>query len=296
MLEIALALGNAGWPVFPCGEDKAPLVAGGFKARSVDPEQVKRWWLTHPDALPAIVPGDGDLAALDVDSTAAATVVAGAGYLDDNGGFVVATGGTSEPFQYRDRLWHPMHVYVRATEQPKIPGVVARFRSGYVIAPGARRGERVYRVVSGNEPAAWTGSAETSPPAEATPDSRPTQEAPDIERVRQAVARIPNTVETDRERYVAMAHMIKGAAGDAGRDIFLEWAAKWPGPVNTAEDERVFDTISKPWTGWSELWRRAAQHGRTCSTVASTATASSRSIPTAGSRASATRSGRAGSA
>ncbi|HSE46827.1 MAG TPA: bifunctional DNA primase/polymerase, partial [Gemmatimonadales bacterium] len=62
MLDVALALANAGWSVFPCGQDKAPLIPGGFKARTVDPEQIKRWWLTHPDALPAIVPGDGDLA------------------------------------------------------------------------------------------------------------------------------------------------------------------------------------------------------------------------------------------
>src|SRR5207249_3740574 len=134
MVDVALALANAGWSVLPCGQDKAPLVGGGFKARSVDPERIKRWWLMYPDALPAIVPGDGDLAALDVDSTAAATVVDAAGYLHDNGGFVVTTGGTSEPFSYRDRLWHPMHVYVRASEEPKLPGVVVRFRSGYVIA------------------------------------------------------------------------------------------------------------------------------------------------------------------
>src|SRR5437867_9979681 len=111
MLDVALALANAGWGVLPCGQDKAPLVGGGFKARSVDPERIKRWWSMYPDALPAIVPGDGDLAALDVDSTAAATVVDAAGYLHDNGGFVVATGGTSEPFSYRNQLLHPMHVY-----------------------------------------------------------------------------------------------------------------------------------------------------------------------------------------
>src|SRR6266545_2427530 len=82
MVDVALALVNAGWPVLPCGQDKAPLVNGGYKTRSGDAEQIKRWWRTHPNALPAIVPGDGDLAALDVDSTAAAAAVDGAGYLD----------------------------------------------------------------------------------------------------------------------------------------------------------------------------------------------------------------------
>src|SRR6266496_2213756 len=31
MVDVALALVNAGWAVFPCGQDKAPLVGGGFK-------------------------------------------------------------------------------------------------------------------------------------------------------------------------------------------------------------------------------------------------------------------------
>jgi hypothetical protein len=37
--------------VFPCGEDKAPLVRDGFKAASDDPAQVEAWWTEHPDAL-----------------------------------------------------------------------------------------------------------------------------------------------------------------------------------------------------------------------------------------------------
>jgi RecA-family ATPase len=262
MREVALALANAGWPVFPCGLDKAPLVGGGFKARSLDLEQLNRWWLTHPHALPAIVPGDGDLAALDVDSAAAAATVDGAGYLDEDGGFVVETGGTSKPFTYGDRLLRPIHVYVRATEQPKLRGVVARFESGYVIAPGARRAERVYRVASSNEPEAWTGDTEATPAAETIPAEQRSEEAPDVERVRQAVACVPNDEKMDRERYVGMAHMIRGALGEEGRDIFLEWAGRWTGgDVNPDEDERVWDTLPPSQVGWYELWHVAAGHG-----------------------------------
>src|SRR5216684_4402474 len=58
MYDVALALVAGGWPVFPCGQDKAPLIGHGFKARSVDPEQVPRWWRTYPDAMPGLVPGD----------------------------------------------------------------------------------------------------------------------------------------------------------------------------------------------------------------------------------------------
>lgn len=254
MRDVALALVEGGWPVFPCGQDKAPLVGGGFKARSCDAEKVRLWWTTYPDAMPAICPGDQGLAALDVDSRdaalAAATALPGA----LTGGFIVETGGTSAPFEYGSETRAPMHVYVHATEQPKIPGVVVRYLGGYVIAPGARRGERVYRVTSAEVPASWTAVAPA--PIPAMP-----QRAELLERVGAAVACIPNTESTDREQYVAVAHMVKGAVGEAGHDIFMAWAAKYPGAVDPDEDARVFDTISAPRTGWPELWRYASLHG-----------------------------------
>jgi len=262
MVNVALALVGAGWPVLPCGQNKAPLISGGHKARSVASETVRQWWLTYPEALPAIVPGDGDLAAFDVDSTVAATAAGSAGYLDEHNGFVVASGGTSAPFSYREQTWHPMHIYVRATEQPNLPGVVARFRSGYVIAPGARRGERVYRVMSSNEPAAWTGDTRPTSNVQTPSVSLVAPPAPDIERVGQAVACIPNDEKVDREAYVGMAHMIHGAVGEAGKDIFLKWAACWTGgAVDIGEDERVWDTLPPSRLGWHELWRVAAKHG-----------------------------------
>src|SRR5690349_13145092 len=109
------------------------LVAGGFTSRSADEIQVRRWWEEHPEALPAIVPGDAALAALDVDSAGAAQAVRDAGVsLTD--GFIVATGGTSAPFPFEGGELPPMHVYLAASTQPKLKGVVARYKAGYVIA------------------------------------------------------------------------------------------------------------------------------------------------------------------
>src|SRR5947208_5211099 len=71
MIDVARVLVGGGWPVFPCGHDKAPLVSGGFKSRSDDIAQVEQWWGQHPDAMPAICPGDRGLAALDIDTAAA---------------------------------------------------------------------------------------------------------------------------------------------------------------------------------------------------------------------------------
>ena len=286
MLEVAVALAEAGWPVLPCHPiSKQPvLVAHGFKDRSHDLERIKRWWGRLREATVAIVPADGGLVALDVDSPPALAALQAAcllpsGLVDalkarapdaDLGsayGLIVATGGNSPPFEFEGATIPPMHWYLRSDGvAPSVPGVVCRSDNGYVIAPGSR-GRKLYRLLGRGVPRPFEPTPVTEPPAltmaPATPDAaRPqTQRAPDIERVRQAVACIPNTEATDREQYVALAHLIKGAAGDAGRDIFLDWAAKYPGVVDAAEDERLFDTISKTRTGWPELWRRAGSHG-----------------------------------
>jgi hypothetical protein len=63
----ALKLARQGVPVFPCSEDKRPLVAGGFKSASSDPEIVHRWWTDWPDALIA-VPTGVKFDVLDVDN------------------------------------------------------------------------------------------------------------------------------------------------------------------------------------------------------------------------------------
>lgn len=49
--EAALDYALRGYAVFPCGDDKAPLVEGGFKSASRDESQVVGWWGLFPDAL-----------------------------------------------------------------------------------------------------------------------------------------------------------------------------------------------------------------------------------------------------
>ncbi len=65
--------------------------------------------------------------------------------------------------------------------------------------------------------------------------------APSIERLRDAVALIPNdnTVFPDRTSYLKMGYAIKAAAGDdadlEGLEIFSGWAARWDGGTNDPE-------------------------------------------------------------
>lgn len=50
-LEGALAHAARGRPIFPCGADKRPLTAHGFKDATTDPEQIQEWWGRWPTAL-----------------------------------------------------------------------------------------------------------------------------------------------------------------------------------------------------------------------------------------------------
>ncbi len=226
MFEVAVALAEAGWPVFPCHPlTKQPiLVAHGFKDRSLDLQLIKRWWSRLREATVGIVPADGGLVALDVDSPSALAALQAAGLLPsgllDAGllpsglldalkarapdgdlgsayGLIVVTGGKSAPFEFEGVTIPPMHWYLRAEgAAPSVPGVVCRYDNGYVIAGGSR-GRNLYRLLGRGEPASFEPTPVTEPPAltmaPATLDAaRPqTQRAPGIERVRQAVACIP---------------------------------------------------------------------------------------------------------
>ncbi len=50
-LAAALRLARMGKPVFPCRPNRAPLVAGGFKAATTNAEPIRAWWARWPRAL-----------------------------------------------------------------------------------------------------------------------------------------------------------------------------------------------------------------------------------------------------
>jgi hypothetical protein len=56
MGDQALAVARS-LPIFPCGPDKRPLVATGFKAATKDLRQVEIWWRQWPDALIGVPTG-----------------------------------------------------------------------------------------------------------------------------------------------------------------------------------------------------------------------------------------------
>lgn len=50
MLSAAQEYAEKGLAVFPCGKDKAPYTPHGHKDASTDPDQIRSWWSTWPDA------------------------------------------------------------------------------------------------------------------------------------------------------------------------------------------------------------------------------------------------------
>lgn len=66
--DAALAYASAGFPVFPCRQDKRPLVSGGFKSATSDPAKVAEYWDRWPDALIGMPTGErSGIFALDLD-------------------------------------------------------------------------------------------------------------------------------------------------------------------------------------------------------------------------------------
>lgn len=55
MLDAAIDVAAAGWPIFPCwwsgDRAKAPMTKTGFKAATTDIEQIRYWWTRAPEAL-----------------------------------------------------------------------------------------------------------------------------------------------------------------------------------------------------------------------------------------------------
>ena len=67
-LDTALDLASRGFYVFPLKpRDKWPIVAGGFKAATRDPEQIALWWKRNPDANVGIACEASGLCVVDCD-------------------------------------------------------------------------------------------------------------------------------------------------------------------------------------------------------------------------------------
>jgi RecA-family ATPase len=154
MLEHALAYLRHGRPVFPCGQDKAPLTAHGFKDASADPETVAAWWGRWPDALIGLPTGQiTGTVVLDVDrregidgDDALAALAARLGPLPETVEALTPSGGRHLYFK------HPGRPVPCSASRIGL-GLDVRGDGGYVIAPPSVNGAGSWEWEASNPPA-----------------------------------------------------------------------------------------------------------------------------------------------
>ena len=127
-VDAALWLTRRGIPVFPCGNNKAPLTKHGHKDATADEAQVRRWWTRYPDALVGVPTGSiSRLVVIDVDP-------AGIDFILGEHGDLLGTGrqhNTRRGFHYLFRL--PAGVSIRNSAGKIAEGVDVRAEGGYIV-------------------------------------------------------------------------------------------------------------------------------------------------------------------
>ena len=123
-LKAALSYARRGQRVFPCGENKAPLIAGGFKNATTDARLVHMWWNRWPEARIGLPTGE-KFFVVDVDRLEA---------LGELPAELPATWTVETP---RDGLHYYFAAVEGITNSPgNLPaGIDVRGRGGYVIGP-----------------------------------------------------------------------------------------------------------------------------------------------------------------
>jgi Bifunctional DNA primase/polymerase, N-terminal len=66
-LQIALKYGAAGMAIFPCGNDKRPLLKEWLAKATTNEKTIQRWWLKHSDALVGLPLKPLNLVVIDAD-------------------------------------------------------------------------------------------------------------------------------------------------------------------------------------------------------------------------------------
>ena len=135
-LESALAYAKRGWPVFPCGVNKQPLVPNGFHAASCDEARVRDWWGRWPDAQIAIACGAAGIAVVDLDvGKGKDGVKAWHALVDDHGrhgcGLVASTPRSGRHMVYA----MPTPAIGCRTDVLPGSGIDVRAEGGYIVAP-----------------------------------------------------------------------------------------------------------------------------------------------------------------
>ena len=148
MRDAALRMAEKGIPVFPCGKNKAPLVATGLYAATCSATQIEAWWRQWPDACYGIPTGsETGFFLLDVDvkpgidgNDALHELEIRHGKLPDTFEVLTPSGGRHLYFR------QPEGVRVKNSTGALGPGLDVRGDGGYGIGPGSKPNGRAYEV------------------------------------------------------------------------------------------------------------------------------------------------------
>ncbi|MGK7650872.1 bifunctional DNA primase/polymerase [Roseovarius sp. B08] len=151
-VDAALDLAAKGFPVFPCGQDKRPLVKW-TKEATTDPQRVESMWRQHPYAMIGLPTGPkSGLYVIDLDVDKNTGEAVGEASLSALGmadlmaeGLSVCTPSGGRHIYFR----HPGEGFGNSAKRLG-NGIDTRGDGGYVIAPGSQFGTDSYRAVTGN--------------------------------------------------------------------------------------------------------------------------------------------------
>jgi hypothetical protein len=148
--QVAVSWARAGFPVFPCGPDKRPLTAHGFKDATADLDAVANLWAKHPAALVGLPTGKASgLFVVDLDTDKgtgealgeASLAVLGLSYLIGSVP-TVATPSGGRHLYFRD-------CGMGSTSNKLGPKIDTRGNGGYIIAPASVAPAGAYRLLNG---------------------------------------------------------------------------------------------------------------------------------------------------
>jgi len=240
-LDAAIRYASIGWPVFPCGADKKPLIKEWQIKASVDRDTIGHWWQRWPEAHIGVATGLARLCVLDLDlkpSEKKDGVVAFGRLVEQNGGqhgcgLIASTPRGGRHYVY---LAPEQKVTTCADVLPG-SGIDVRADGGYIVVPSPASPGRAW--VQGDPFAVREGGTLDVGPMPPwvlalvagghRGDSKGTEsgrvmplDARQVAAIRRALAHIDNTPH-DTWIKVGMALKSTGARQQAF-DLWVEWS------------------------------------------------------------------------
>lgn len=151
LLDAALQYAAIGWPVFPCGADKTPLIEGGngFKDATTDPAIIRAWWARYPGANIGFYPHGAGIAVVDVDVKNNAGGPEQLEALESVHGRLPVTAQQDSP----SGGYHLLFRTGKALPNNKLaPGIDVRCANGYILLAPSKADGKEYAWNDGFDP------------------------------------------------------------------------------------------------------------------------------------------------